>query len=124
MELTSAPLSMMMEVRPCLRASIAQASPTGPAPITRTSCTLSSMCRGPSIRDRQPSTQLSCCLVRRLSVERHESPGSAWRSLDLGAPFAGAHAGYLDEVSASVDGLFVAMNVHVCIEETAGDERS
>jgi len=51
-----------------------------------------------------------CRLVGCLAVERHQRRTAAGEPGDLGAPFAKADAGYLDEVFATIDDLFETMH--------------
>src|SRR5687767_13247212 len=140
MELTRVPLSMTRASRPRRRVSIAQASPTGPAPMMITSCmpcqycptsacperaqgvggpALSERCEskglhvgGQAVGDHQPAAQLPCGFIGGLSVERHESSRPAGSTLDLGAPLVAAYTGHLDEVVAAIDRAVEMMLSH------------
>jgi hypothetical protein len=58
----------------------------------------------------QPVGQKSCRLVRRLSVERHERAADSGRPHNVGPPAVGRNGRNLDEIRASRDGFFEAMN--------------
>jgi hypothetical protein len=60
-----------------------------------------------------------CRLVGRFAVKRHQCRAAAGNPGDLGAPFAKADAGYLDEVFATIDDLFETMHgVSVFLHES------
>ena len=74
--------------------------------------------RGPLVRPRQPVAEQAGRFIGRAAVKRHERRRHARNPHDVGAPSILGHRLHFDQVRASSDGFFEAMNGrgHVCGE--------